>query len=70
METADEVEEDLQRKVGAVSPAVQPKKTQQQEAPSKGGKPAQGRRGGGIILPKLDMVVVRDAFLVGALTTR
>jgi len=40
VETAAEVEEDLQRQVVAVIPAVQPKKTQHQVAPSKGGKPA------------------------------
>nr|AAC26240.1 contains similarity to reverse transcriptases (PFam: rvt.hmm, score: 116.22) [Arabidopsis thaliana] len=40
VETAAEVEEDLQRQVVGVSPAVQPKKTQQQMTPSKGGKPA------------------------------
>ena len=44
METAAEVEEDLQRQVVGVSLAVQPKKTQQQVAPSKGGKPAQGQK--------------------------
>jgi len=44
VETAAEVEEDLQRQVVAVSPAVQPKKTQQQVAPSKGGEPAQGQK--------------------------
>jgi len=44
METTAEVEEDLQRQVVAVSPAVQPKKTQQQVAPSKGGKPEQGQK--------------------------
>jgi len=40
VETAVEVEEDLQRQVVAVSLAVQPKKTQHQVAPSKGGKNA------------------------------
>ena len=44
VETAAEIEEDLQRQVVAVSPAVQPKKTQQQVAPSKGSKPAQGQK--------------------------
>jgi len=41
VETATKVEEDLQRQVVVVSPAVQPKKTQQQVAPS---KPAQGQK--------------------------
>jgi len=44
VDTAAEVEEDLQRQGVAVSPAVQPKKTQQQVAPSKGGKPEQGQK--------------------------
>ena len=44
VETAAEVEEDLQRQVVGVSLAVQPKKTQQQVAPSKGGKPTQGQK--------------------------
>jgi len=43
VETAAEIEEDLQRQVVAVSPAVQPKKTQH-VAPSKGGKPVQGQK--------------------------
>nr|AAD22339.1 putative retroelement pol polyprotein [Arabidopsis thaliana] len=44
VETAAEVEEDLQRQVVGVSPAVQTKNTQQQVTPSKGGKPAQGQK--------------------------
>jgi len=44
VETIAEVEEDLQRQMVAVSPAVQPKKTQQHVTPSKGGKPADGQK--------------------------
>ena len=44
VETPAEVEEDIQRQVVAVSPVVQPKKTQQVMAPSKGGKPAHGQK--------------------------
>jgi len=44
VETAAEVEEDLQRQEVGVSPPVQPKRTQQQVAPIKGSKPAQGQK--------------------------
>ena len=54
----------------AVSLAVQPKKTQRQVAPSKGGNPAQGQKRKWDHPSKARQGVVRDVFLVGALTTK